>query len=75
MAKPTARDEWWHAQSRLKAAIEAAGVHLALEQLNDRNSLIATAEQHERDRRQVIFSIADLELRRNVIRAERDCHG
>jgi len=74
MAKTTMRDEWLIAQSKLKEAIGAAGIETELEELNQRNSFIISAEQHREEERQIIFAVPDLALRRRVIFCIRECH-
>lgn len=74
MAKKTAHDEWMNARSRLLLAERVAGIEGALTELNDRNAFIASEEQHEQDRRRIVFGVADLARRKDIIRASRDCH-
>lgn len=74
MNKQTAHDEWLKAQGQLKAAERDAGIEKGLEELNERNAFIASPEKHLNDYRAMVFSVADVELRRRVIHYSRECH-
>ncbi len=71
MTNENLRDEWFCARNKLKKAESAAGIEQLSEELNHRSRLVASADP---DYRQIVFAVPDLELRRQLIHYNRECH-
>lgn len=72
MTKSTAREEWYEATSRLKLAKRAAGIDGTMAQLAE--DYDDGGELYQLEQRRIVLAIPDLALRKDVIRAIRDCH-
>lgn len=74
MATSTAaHGEWLAARARLKSALEAAGIAAALAEMNERSSYSGTTQANTDRERELVFAILDIDLRKAVIQANRDC--
>lgn len=72
MTKQTTHEKWMAAISQLKELTRLAGIDVAIAALGEPSKF--TAEWHEKARREIIFAIPDVVLRRRIIRTECDCH-
>ena len=78
--KPTASDQWSSARKHLKEAERAAGIeellnYLNKKELNEHNAFIASGVRRRRGYRDIVFAVANVEIRRRIIHFNRMCHG
>jgi hypothetical protein len=72
MAEQTARDRWMGI-SQLKELERQAGIDVANAALGEPRGKFEAERQYKAGRR-IVFAIPDVAMRRQVIRAKRDCH-